>query len=161
VKVQAGAVLAKNRFFWKWNNGATTTLAELGDPTLTTAYALCLYGSEAGVVQLLSAANIPAAAQCGGEPCWKRLSDKGFRYKDLIGAFGGVQKIILKSGDTGKAKALVKSRGDQIEMPPIPIPQEPSVVVQLVNGEGQCWDAAYTAPADGNDIRGFRDRTPP
>lgn len=160
IKLQFGAALAQNRFFWKWSGGEATSMQDLGDPTVNTAYALCTYGSAGGVPQLLSRVEIAPASACGFEFCWRRSGDKGYRYKDPIGSNGGLRKLLLKSGAAGKAKLIVKSAGERIPLPPAPVPQDPAVVVQLVNSDGRCWDASYAAPPVQNDLRAFRDRTP-
>jgi len=152
--------IGRNRLLWKWIYGDATTLAEFGDPRLTTPYAVCIYGSQGGVPQLVSSANLPAGGQCGTDSCWEKLSERGYRYKDQAGDNDGIQKLTLTSGEYGKAKILVKGRGWQLQLPTFPLAQDPTVTVQVVSGGGLCWDASYTAPADSNDSRGFKDRTP-
>jgi hypothetical protein len=138
----------KDKLVWKWVKGAETSLPELGDPTATTTYTLCLYaGSD------LAAVELPPGAS------WKALGTKGFKFKDLTGAPDGGQKAILKSGAAGKAKALVKAKGSNLPdtlAPPLPLP----VTAQLVNNEnGTCFEATY-ATAIKNDQKKFMARTP-
>jgi hypothetical protein len=38
------------------------------------------------------------------------------------------------------------------------IQQDPSVTVQLVNSEGECWEAVYAAPASRVTGVGFTDK---
>ena len=42
---------------------------------------------------------------------WSPLGSKGYKYKDQTAAQDGITKIILKGGDAGKSKALVKGKG--------------------------------------------------
>src|SRR5262249_27510338 len=43
---------AKDTLVWKWIKGDATTLAELGQPTGTTSYALCLYAGTTALASL-------------------------------------------------------------------------------------------------------------
>src|SRR5262249_49530936 len=40
----------KDALNWRWTKGAPTTMAELGDPTTTTSYDLCIYDTTRGLV---------------------------------------------------------------------------------------------------------------
>jgi hypothetical protein len=138
---------AKDKLVWKWTKGAETMLSELGDPTATTKYTLCVYaGAEVGTVEL------PAGAS------WKAVGPKGFRFKDLTGTPNGGQKALLKSGAAGKAKAFVKGKG--ANLPDLTAPLTLPVTVQLVNdANGTCFEAVYGA-AKKNDVKKFLAKTP-
>ncbi|MGH7786060.1 MAG: hypothetical protein ACRERC_04290 [Candidatus Binatia bacterium] len=137
----------KDKLIWKWLKGANTTLPELGTPTGATAYTLCLYAGTAS-----AAVAIPA-----GPPSWQVLGSKGFKFKSATGLPDGAQKVVLKSGATGKAKALVKGKGTDLPdslVPALPLP----VTAQLVNdANSTCFEAVY-APASvlKNDARQFK-----
>ncbi len=130
--IKNNATDAKDKLNWKWTKGAATALGELGTPTGTTNYTLCVYsGTSAAVVSLPSGAS------------WTALS-KGFKYKDLSGAPDGATKAVLKSGAAGKAKALVKGKGVNLPDAPAPAFALP-VTVQLVNdANNTCFEAVYT-----------------
>ena len=138
---------AKDKLVWKWTKGAETTLPELGDPTATTNYTLCLYsGASVGTVELPSGAT------------WTALGSKGFRFKDLTGTPNGAQKAQVKSGAAGKAKALVKGKG--ANLPDLTGPLTLPVTVQLVNdANGTCFETVYGA-ATKNDDKKFSAKTP-
>lgn len=130
VKTAAG----KEKIIWKWIKGAQTMQSELGDPTSATDYALCVYSGA-------TASNVAAVPWSAS--LWSPISDKGYLYKDG-GSADGVEKILLKGGDPSKAKALVKSKGSGIPVPPLPFTLP--VIVQLVSSDGDaCFEATYNS----------------
>jgi uncharacterized delta-60 repeat protein len=123
---------------WSWSKGGATTLADLGDPLTTTAWALCLYDG-AGV--LVFEATAPAAGTCGTKPCW-RATKSGFRRKDRTGAAEGLRAHVLKAGDAGKAKATVRGKGEQLGPPGLPLPLP--LRAQLQGSDAACFEATYS-----------------
>jgi hypothetical protein len=126
---------------WKWVKGTLTTKADFGDPLASTGYQLCVYD---GTSTLVSHAEAPAGGNCNSKrprPCWKE-SGTGFKYVDRDLTPDGLQKVQLKAGLDGKAKILVKGKGDLLSLPPMPIQTLP-VTVQLINDDGTCWEARY------------------
>lgn len=74
-----------DRLVWKWQKGSgATTIDDLGDPTSTTQYTVCLYaGTSATSIRLPAGANWQAAA-------------KGFKFKDPSGLPDGAQRALVK-----------------------------------------------------------------
>jgi hypothetical protein len=131
----------KDQLAWKWLKGAVTAKTDFGDPTAMDMYDLCLY--DAGGIALT--ARIPAGGVCAkNKPCWKEAKT-GFAYKDGALTPNGVEKLQLRAGgEAGKAKILVKGKGDLLQMPDLAALVLP-VTVQLVNrGNGVCWQAVYS-----------------
>jgi hypothetical protein len=123
----------KDKLIWKWIKGDATTLAELGVPTGTTNYALCVYaGTAVATVNLLAGSNWQAAGT-------------GFTFKDPTGTPDGAQKALIKSGGAGKAKALVKGKGTNLPdtfTGPLTLP----VTAQLVNeGSNLCFEGVFNS----------------
>jgi predicted AlkP superfamily pyrophosphatase or phosphodiesterase len=129
---------SRDRLIWKWVKGGATTLADLGDPTTATGYRLCLYDGTGA--QIMGAAA-PAGGACRGKPCWK-ATKRGFRYADRDLTPDGLLKLMLKSGDAGKSKLIVKGKGEPLVLPSLPIQSLP-VTVQLVREGGTCWQATF------------------
>lgn len=125
----------KDKLIWKWLKGAATTQGELGLPTGTTTYTLCLYAGTSATA--IGSAAVPP----GGN--WQAISDKGYKFKDPGGTPDGVTKAILKGGAAGKAKALVKGKGAGLPDPlgaALPLP----VVAQLVTDDSAlCFEGEY------------------
>jgi hypothetical protein len=134
----------KDKLVWKWLKGAETTLGDLGLPTVTTNYTLCLYaGTSSAAVALPAGSN------------WQAAETKGFKYKNPAGTPDGAQKALLKSGDSGKAKALVKGKGADLPDDLVPMLTLP-VTVQLVNDTSNvCFEAVYST-AIKNDSKQFK-----
>ncbi len=145
----------KDKLIWKWTKGAQTDQTEFGDPTATADYALCFYD---GSGALLQQANVPPSASK-----WSALGTKGYKYKDQTAAEDGITKIILKGGDAGKSKALVKGKG--VNLPdfdsdlPIAMGDLPLVVQLRNNASGICWEGSFASPKK-NQLDQFSAKTP-
>jgi len=135
---------------WKWA-GEATTKSEYGDPTATTGYELCVYDTTSGTATVVLAASAPAG------PDW-RGKTSGYSYRSRTLAPDGVSKISLRAGGDGKARISLKAKGTNVGMPTLPLSQDSTVIVQLVNGLGTCWEATYTTPPQINDTTLFKDR---
>ena len=147
--VKASTTAGKDQLNWKWIKGAATTLTDLGVPTGTTNYALCVY---AGTVATI---NLPAGSK------WHAAGMSGFSYMDSTGTPNGAQLALLKSGAAGKAKALVKGKGANLPdtlAPPLTLP----VAVQLVNDTNNvCLESVFnTSNLINNDSKHFKAKTP-
>ncbi len=126
----------KNKLLWKWRKGSATLKADYSSPLTTTDYLLCIYD---GASTLIGHALAPSGPTCG----WSEIAT-GFKYKNNRTP-EGLAQILLKEGLTGKAKIIVKGKGANLVMPSIPVSQP--ITVQLVNSDGECWEATYSAPA--------------
>ncbi len=137
----------RNKIAWKWSKGALTTTAELGTPTTTTSYLLCVYdGTDAPILTL----SIPAGGTCGDKPCWKETSS-GFSYRNKDGDPNGVKGLSLSVGRElpGTAKISLKGGGADLPIPTLPLVQAPDAVrILLINDAGSAsWCASYSTPA--------------
>ena len=134
---------AHRQLSWKWTRGAATAPADLGDPTTDTgtSYALCLYDATSSLV---ASARAPAGMLCGAGTvaCW-RAKGVGFTYRDRLLLPDGLKLVTLKSGDVGAARALVKGKGPALDVPALPVAVP--LTAQLVNSDGDCWQATYGA----------------
>jgi hypothetical protein len=95
--------LGNGKLSWKWASSATVAATDFGDPTGSTAYAVCLYDA-AGLIET---ATVPPGGTCGTKPCWKALGTVGFKYADKAGTHAGLQKVQLKAGAVGHGKIAV------------------------------------------------------
>lgn len=100
----------KERLVAKLLKGPALGQSDLGDPTASSAFAVCLYDD---VDALVGSILVDRAGQsCGKKPCWKSLggvppSGKGYLYKDKVASSSGVRKLLMKGGDAGKSKAIL------------------------------------------------------
>lgn len=126
----------ENRLSWTWKNGAATAFDELGDPSRTTSYRLCVYESaeqSAPVLEALAAAG----GGCGKHPCWKVIPKKAVRYRDRSGSSDGLVRVIARSGKGRRATVVVRAKGAELPLPPRPLLAP--VTVQLQTSDGTCW----------------------
>lgn len=132
---------SRDQLQWKWSKGASTAKLAFGDPLGSTSYQLCVYD---GSSNLALDAAIPAGGTCGTKPCWKE-GRHGFTYKNKGGAPDGVEQLKLKEGIDAKSQIQLKGKGMLLDDPTFPLIQP--ITVQLVNSDGFCWQAVYSAPA--------------
>lgn len=102
--------------------GPVTPRSEFGDPTTTTAYALCIYDESGGTPTLALSATAPTGGMCGPRPCWT-MTVNGFRYANNAGTPDGLQKIVLNEG-LGDGVASIKEKlftgATEQRLPPSP-----------------------------------------
>jgi len=151
---------ARNLLKWRWVAGEPFSRSDLGMPGQDTAYALCVYDTTASAPTLVASVDITPG------PRWAEDVSKGWVYADRAGMSDGVLEVLLKTGDAGKTKALLKSGGVKL---PIPLPatdsryfnQAPSVIAQLVNSEGVCLTSKFTlVDTLRNDATQFKAKRP-
>jgi hypothetical protein len=132
---------------WKWSSGQATTFTELGAPSSSDDYALCVYDAASNLLLKMTA---PAGGTCGTKPCWKQLGPptlpKGYKYKDIDGLPHDLDSMTLKSGIDGKAKISLKGKGPNIPMPSLGSLALP-LTTQMQSENGVCWEATTTTPS--------------
>lgn len=138
---------------WKYKDGSIN-LEQLGDPTLSTAYAVCVYSDD----MLVKTLTILPGGICGEKSCWKALRGRGFRYRHPSGNTEGVRKLKMRTGQ-GDAKILIKAKGAALTVP-LPISEGAVVKVQVIKSPGdglECWGSEFYPPAGTNKIDRFAD----
>lgn len=140
----ASAAIGDESVSWKWGRGAATSGVDFGDPFESDDYALCAY-DESGAPALVLAAAAPAGGTCGTKACWRAPAAGGAKYVDRERTPSGLAKLLLKPGDAGKAKIVVKGGGfrlsGQAGFPSLPLPLP--LRVQLQGEHGECWEATF------------------
>lgn len=153
---------SSDKLLFRWSKGDALR-NQLGNPTTTTTYALCIYDRVAGAAALRRALFVPPGGDCAGLPCWTPQAH-GYRFKGRHTNPDGVDSVILKEGINGKAKLIVKGRGLALQLPaPVSaddyFAQEPAVTVQLTNSAGACWSATFSLLAQRNEPGSFKDKS--
>jgi cysteine-rich repeat protein len=133
------SVDTKDAIKWKWSKGNRTTLADLGSPTTTTSYQVCIYDQTGLRFEITH----PADGTCAGRPCWKPTGTHGFSYKDKELTPDGGRSLKLREGAIGKAQIQFQGRGPALAMPNLNTLVHP-LVVQIQNSDGLCWEARYS-----------------
>jgi cysteine-rich repeat protein len=143
---------AKDAIKWKWLKGNRTTFDELGDPTASTSYQVCIYDQTGLRFEITN----PAGGTCAGKPCWKQTGTNGFAYKDKELTPDGGLSLKLKQGAVGKAQIQFQGRGSSLAVPNLTTLVQP-LIVQIQNSDGLCWEAIYGAPATKQTADQFKD----
>jgi hypothetical protein len=135
---------------WVWNAGSATTAADFGNPLSTDDYTLCVFDGTQPAPHLLFSASAPTGSTCGAKPCWRAVGDPtgraGFAYRGRSPfSSGGLSRMRLRPGRSGRAKIAVQGRGSNLALPS-PLLVAPPVTVQMQAGSGQCWEATYVTP---------------
>jgi len=144
IRVKNDASDAKDNLAWLWNNGAATTLAQLGDPLAGDDYALCMYDESTPTPALMFRATVAGGGTCEGAPCWK-ATEQRLRYRSSSSP-EGITVVSLKSGAAGAAKAVVKARGVHLSDHPYGLPSPPVTTplrVQLHGSNGLCLETHH------------------
>ncbi len=149
----------RGKMKWKWRKGAATDAADWGNPVDgNTSFLICLYDSAANVAGVEMITELPAGGSCNGKPCWKTRGSKSLGYKDRSGTAGGITKLKIKAGGGGKAGLQVQGKGSGLLLPRLPLAQDPSVMIQLSNSHGACWESVFPAPSKFNYEERFQDK---
>jgi hypothetical protein len=144
----------KDRLVWTWSNGVGTSEADLGDPTVSGDYAVCLYEKSGSSAGLISEWDVRAATTCGADPCWKKTTDK-VSYSDKKLAQGSVARISVRAGSNGD-KLRVSILAPALSPPRLPLDTTSPVRIQLLNtGTNACWESVHSQ-ARTNEPRLFR-----
>ncbi len=138
---------------WKLKWKGNINLGDFGSPDRDTSFTVCTYGVGAAPKSL----TVPAEdLSCGGDgdgPCWRvKSKGKGYSYSDKGRADGGLAKVVLKPGQSGKAQITVLAKGANIDeagtLPDgLPVADAP-VTVQIVRDDipSICWEATFEPP---------------
>jgi hypothetical protein len=141
----------KVKFLWK---GGPALIQDLGDPTQTTRYELCVY--DANGIQMAMGVPPGAPWQTVGAPA----SPSGYKYKDAGATNDGIKIMKLKASNLNKAQMKVLGKGDNLpdtETLPFQFP----VTAQLYASDGACWEAQFTqAETRKNSISGYTGKSP-
>jgi len=145
-----------DKLTWSWTKGDAVAVTQLGDPTATTAYALCVYANGS----LLLGGTAPPG------PLWRVRGGtrrSGYMYSDRSGSNEGLTKVEATDGNATQTKALATGKG--VNLPVVALPLTAAqlpVTVQLVTNDATptCWSAEFTNPPRKNDGKRFEIRLP-
>jgi cysteine-rich repeat protein len=120
-----------------------TTPASVGNPTVDTSYAVCIYDETANVPALAARIDVPAGAG------WQAINPTRFQYKDATGSVNGVQRLRV-DGKTNGSKVQLHAKGSNLPLPgPVAtdryFARDNEVIVQLRNTVGGCWHLSLSS----------------
>ena len=145
LKLRNSEGTGSDQFNWRWQSAQVQVPS--GNPLeeLVT-FAFCLYGSDGTTGGRLMLSHTTPAL-CGDAPCWKAKGSSGYRYRDSERLPQGVGKFYLSHPKRGGTKVVMRGRGENLVVPNFPLDGSQSVVAQVVNDRGACWQTSY-GPAD-------------
>jgi len=121
---------------WKWMKGSST-LAELGDPPVSTGYALCVYDAAGLVLR----GDLPA-----GSSRWRKAGTTMWRYTDPTASAAGISKLDLAGSDVERARIALTAVGDALADPDLSAGLALPVTVQLRRDDApSCWTSVFEA----------------
>jgi len=139
------------KFRWK---GGPSLIADMGDPTQTTRYELCVYDNRG--VQM--AMGVPPGS--GWETIGLPSSPKGYRYRDSSALSGGVRQIKTKASSLDRARMTLSGKGNALP-DTATLPFQFPITAQLYASDGMCWEAQFDqTKTRKNDDKGFAGKTP-
>jgi hypothetical protein len=151
---------------WKWTKGESTQPGDFGNVMTTDRLTLCLYDESGDPPRVVFEATAEAGSACSGNPagqsCWRGLGKhsggyKQFKYRNKSRTPDGIEQVILKPGSRGKSKLLVKGKGENLDLPMLPLGLP--LRMQLQAQTGNCWEAVYSETgARKNDAQEFSGR---
>jgi len=154
LKIKNSSPDTRDSVKFKWNGGPSL-IADMGDPTQTTRYELCLYDSRG--IQM--AMGVPPGA--GWVTVGSPGSPKGYKYKDSAALSDGIKQIKTKASNLDKATVSVVGKGLQLP-DTAALPLQYPVRAQVYASDGMCWDAQFgVAETRKNEAEKFSAKTPP
>lgn len=147
------AVPNRDQLSFSWAKGAATHVSELGDPTASTDYAVCVYGGAPGSEKLVYESGVPASS------LWAPNA-RGWRYVDRAGGERGIRRLFLKSGAAGASEIGVRASAAGYYASRFPVTAP--VTAQVVNlATHTCFTSTFAATAvQKSDAKIFKARTP-
>ena len=134
------------KFLWR---GGPSIIPDMGDPTQTTRYELCVYDDRG--VRLAMGVAPGAGWQSVGSPS----APTGYKYKDAAAAQQGVKLVRTKANNLDKARVQLVGKG--AAMPDTAgLPLQYPVTAQLYASDGVCWEAEFIqTDTFKNDAKGY------
>jgi cysteine-rich repeat protein len=130
---------AQDKLLWTWGKGAATSKTDFGDPTVSTAYRLCVFRETSAKPALLFSGDVPPSATA-----WRAVQS-GFIYDDGAGGHDGIRLMRLRDGGASKAKLSISGQGANLSDPALPLPLDTTGIrVQLTNESSDtCWESEF------------------
>jgi hypothetical protein len=132
---------------------SAVTQSQFGDPVLTTTgYAVCIYDQFDALAGELFVER-GADQDCGTPPgpCFKFISDRGYKYLDKDASADGVLKMVMKGGDAGKGAVVIVGKNNsskgQSSLPTGIAPlllDNTQATVQLLTDDASCFGVTVT-----------------
>jgi len=121
------------KFLWK---GGPSLVPDMGDPTQTTRYELCIYDTR-GVQMAMGVAPGPGWSTIGSPS-----SPKGYKFKDALATQEGIKLIKTRASSLDKASVKVVGKGTNLP-DTADLPLQYPVTAQVYASDGMCWELQF------------------
>jgi hypothetical protein len=153
VAVQDDADDSRDRVVWRWRGATKSGRMEIGDPSQSTAVALCVYDSFEGHPFLVTALRVePGAA-------WNQRKPGAWRYHSTGQSSAGVTRIAARTTGSGKTRFGLKAKGKRLPLPLEPATraklyhQDRDVFFQLVtSANATCWASRFPTAEENSTV---------
>lgn len=130
---------AKDRFKLKLaRNNPARDRSQLGDPTGSAIYTVCIWSGTSLIAQL----QVPASGN------WSLAGQRGYSYKDVTLARDGVRSAKVIAGSLGRPRTttvIVSGQGENLPDPALPLSSPVSVAAQWIDlDSGICFGQTFT-----------------
>jgi len=144
VLIKSTADGRRNRIRFRIDHAEATAEEDLGDPTTSSDYQLCVFtfGGPLESPALLFDATAPAGAS------WARTRSGGVRYRRPDHAPEGLAAIRVDPGAEGDARVKVTGRGPLLDVP-FPIGFVANPLIMQLGHAGTCWGASFFVDSEG------------
>jgi len=147
LQIQDNTSRDSRKLRWKLQ-GVTLSASEIGNPASSTGYAACIYSDDV----LVQALPVASAGTCNGRVCWRKLSERGFRYRKRGGNKVGIDGVSLKSGN-GNGRIELRGSGAELVSP---LPLSGAVRIQLLRSDSaRCWESNFDPTTGQGDPHRF------
>jgi hypothetical protein len=133
--LRASSLPRNNLAVWTFGRGEATSIADFGAPLVDSDFAFCAYDEVSGAPQRIVEQVLPGGSR------WT-ATKVGYVYRDRFLSAGAVDTAVLISGTDGRSRVVVRGRGIPLNLPALPLSQQPAVRVQLLN-DNACWESTY------------------
>jgi len=89
------------------------------------------------------ASDAPAGGICGDKDCWATKTGAAL-YKDSELTPDGISGLQLKANySKGEAKITLKAKGENLELPALPVALPLTAMLRRSDDVTKCWSATY------------------
>lgn len=145
----------RDSLLFRWTGGENTAPREFGDPFTATGSSICLWaGTEEATMEKVYESTVPPGGVCNGRACWRAIRE-GYRFRDPGRSHRGITDVVLKAGQDGTARLSVKGKGNDLDLPPLPLVPEGGVARVQIRNDDVCWEANFSSSISTNDSTRF------
>jgi hypothetical protein len=146
-------VPGRDKLKWKWARSVVVTdHSAFGTPDASTTYDLCIYDTSTDLNDVVTG-RLVKRLTVPPNPAWDEKGSNKWFYKNFSGTPDGITLTKLRSGGAGAIG--LKATGANLDIvalgPNVFFSQDPTVAVQMINSEGECWVTKFDTAKKNTD----------